>query len=165
MNKKEMMVKAHKMTKEIKAQYPDVDYKFQLGLCMPYFLNNKEDIEMVEDFKTFKVWGKLSGREGLITIGKIEETCGVHLYVKRLTMGNDTIVSDKLPPVKASVQHRASRTKVYKYPFLAIKLDGKIKVLELNNYKLIEYIWKKTGKGWDSIMYKYTDDYIANWCD
>jgi hypothetical protein len=36
MTKKELMIKAHKMTKEIKAQYPTVDYKFQLGLCLAY---------------------------------------------------------------------------------------------------------------------------------
>ena len=36
MTKKELMIKAHKMTKEIKAEYPAVDYKFQLGLCLAY---------------------------------------------------------------------------------------------------------------------------------
>ena len=36
MTKKEIMIKAHKMAKEIKAEYPGVDYKFQLGLCLAY---------------------------------------------------------------------------------------------------------------------------------
>ena len=47
MNKKEMMVKAHKMTKEIKNKYPEVDYKFQLGLCLSYLYEeaNKENEE------------------------------------------------------------------------------------------------------------------------
>lgn len=39
---KELMRKAHKMAKEIKAEYPEVNYKTQLGLCMSYLLNNKE---------------------------------------------------------------------------------------------------------------------------
>lgn len=47
MTKKELMVKAHKMTKEIKAQYPTIDYKFQLGLCLTYLQNEGEN-EMVE---------------------------------------------------------------------------------------------------------------------
>ena len=47
---KELMKKAHQMTKEIKAEYPEVDYKFQLGLCISYLSKNekKEDVEMVE---------------------------------------------------------------------------------------------------------------------
>ncbi|EOR20570.1 hypothetical protein A500_16305 [Clostridium sartagoforme AAU1] len=46
MTKKELMIKAHKMTKEIKAQYPTVDYKFQLGLCLAYLQEGGN--EMVE---------------------------------------------------------------------------------------------------------------------
>lgn len=48
--KKELMIKAHKMTREIKAEYPEVNYKFQLGLCISYLLKNevKEDDTMVE---------------------------------------------------------------------------------------------------------------------
>ena len=30
MNKKELMIKAHKMTKEIKNEYPAVDYRAQM---------------------------------------------------------------------------------------------------------------------------------------
>ena len=47
MTKKELMVKAHKMTKEIKAKYPTINYKFQLGLCLSY-LYKKGEKEMVE---------------------------------------------------------------------------------------------------------------------
>lgn len=47
MAKKELIIKAHKMTKKIKAQYPTVDYKFQLGLCLSYLQNEGEN-EMVE---------------------------------------------------------------------------------------------------------------------
>ena len=48
MTKKELMVKAHKMTKEIKNEYPTVDYKFQLGLCLAYLYENEGEKEMVE---------------------------------------------------------------------------------------------------------------------
>lgn len=47
MTKKELMVKAHQLTKEIKAEYPEVDYKFQLGLCLAYLYKEGEK-EMVE---------------------------------------------------------------------------------------------------------------------
>ena len=45
MTKKELMKKAHEMTKEIKTQYPEVDYRFQFGLCLS-FLMNEEETEM-----------------------------------------------------------------------------------------------------------------------
>lgn len=48
MTKKELMIKAHKMTKEIKNEYPTVDYKFQLGLCLAYLYENEGENEMVE---------------------------------------------------------------------------------------------------------------------
>lgn len=49
MNKKELMIKAHEMTREIKAKYPEVNYKFQFGLCLTYLQN-----EGVEDVKELK---------------------------------------------------------------------------------------------------------------
>lgn len=57
MTKKELMVKAHKMTKEIKAQYPTVDYKFQLGLCLAYLQEGgNEMVELKGSEKQIK-WG------------------------------------------------------------------------------------------------------------
>lgn len=44
----EIIRKAHKMTREIKAEFPSVDYKFQFGLCMSYLLKEQEN-EMVEN--------------------------------------------------------------------------------------------------------------------
>lgn len=48
MTKRELMIKAHKMAKEIKAEYPAIDYKFQLGLCLSYLYENEGENEMVE---------------------------------------------------------------------------------------------------------------------
>ena len=47
---KNIMKEAHKLTKEIKKEFPEVDYKFQLGLCISYLSKNevKEDGKMVE---------------------------------------------------------------------------------------------------------------------
>ncbi|WP_338900713.1 hypothetical protein WHY45_16075 (plasmid) [Clostridium perfringens] len=43
-----IMKEAHRLTKEIKNEFPEVDYKFQLGICMSYLLNGKGENEMVE---------------------------------------------------------------------------------------------------------------------
>lgn len=51
MTKKELMIKAHQMTKEIKNEYPEVNYKFQLGLCLAYLCENKGEVEVIE-YKT-----------------------------------------------------------------------------------------------------------------
>ena len=47
MTKKELMLKAHKMAREIKNEYPAVDYKFQLGLCLAYLYENEGEVEMI----------------------------------------------------------------------------------------------------------------------
>lgn len=42
------MKEAHKLTKEIKEQYPEVDYMTQLGLCLSFLSQEKGGKEMVE---------------------------------------------------------------------------------------------------------------------
>lgn len=39
---KKILKEAHKLTKEIKAKYPEVDYRTQLGLCISYLLKEKK---------------------------------------------------------------------------------------------------------------------------
>lgn len=39
---KEIIKKAHEMTKEIKKEYSDVDYKTQFGLCLSFLLSEEE---------------------------------------------------------------------------------------------------------------------------
>lgn len=46
----ELLRKAHKMTKEIKEQYPEVNYKFQYGLCLSYLLKIGEEAKVVREF-------------------------------------------------------------------------------------------------------------------
>ena len=61
MTKKELMIKAHQMTKEIKREYPEVDYKFQLGLCLAYLHEEGENEMKVEEKLQglgYKVWEK-----------------------------------------------------------------------------------------------------------
>ena len=63
MTKKELMIKAHKMTKEIKAQYPTVDYKFQLGLCLAYLQEGGNEMISYKTEKGTKVEIKVEGKE------------------------------------------------------------------------------------------------------
>lgn len=42
-NMRNIMIEAHRMTREIKRTSPEVDYKAQLGLCLSYLMTNKEE--------------------------------------------------------------------------------------------------------------------------
>ena len=48
MNEMNLLKKAHELTKEIKREYPEVNYKAQLGICLTFLYNNKEVEEMVK---------------------------------------------------------------------------------------------------------------------
>lgn len=43
-----ILKKAHELTKEIKREYPEVDYKAQLSICLTFLYNNKEVERMVK---------------------------------------------------------------------------------------------------------------------
>ncbi len=44
---KKLASDAHKMAKEIKREYPEVDYKFQFGLDVKYLLSKIEEVENI----------------------------------------------------------------------------------------------------------------------
>ena len=48
---KEIMRAAHKMAKEIKTEYSEVDYKTQLGLCIKYLLEERKEAEATVEVK------------------------------------------------------------------------------------------------------------------
>lgn len=48
---KELMKKAHQMTKEIKKEFPEVDYKFQLGLCISCLMKGDKMNKRAEEIK------------------------------------------------------------------------------------------------------------------
>ena len=72
--KRNLMKEAHKLTKEIKKQYPEVDYKTQLGLCLSFLSQEKGDNEMVELKGTEKQvkWAK-DIRNRIIKVNEIFE--------------------------------------------------------------------------------------------
>lgn len=43
-----IMKEAHKLAKEIKKEFPEIDYMAQLGICISYLSNKKEDVKMLE---------------------------------------------------------------------------------------------------------------------
>ena len=62
---KNIMKEAHRLTREIKAEFPEVDYKFQLGLCISYLSKNEGVDNMTIEEKLnnlgFKTWKKGEG--------------------------------------------------------------------------------------------------------
>ena len=44
---KELVIKAHKLAKETKKEFPIVNYQFQFGLEMKYLLSNLEEVKKV----------------------------------------------------------------------------------------------------------------------
>ena len=49
--KKNLMKKAHEMAKEIKEQYPEVDYQAQLGLCLSFLSQEQEGEQEMKELK------------------------------------------------------------------------------------------------------------------
>ena len=42
-NMRNIMIEAHRMTREIKRTSPEVDYRTQLGLCLSFLMTNKKE--------------------------------------------------------------------------------------------------------------------------
>lgn len=61
---KNIFRRAHEMAREIKREYPEVDYRTQFGLCLSYLLNNKEE-EKVEFLKKEEV---RDFKDGMLTL-------------------------------------------------------------------------------------------------
>lgn len=47
-NMRNIMIEAHRMTKEIKNNSPEVDYRAQLGLCLSFLMMNKKEEKVME---------------------------------------------------------------------------------------------------------------------
>ena len=72
-NMGKIMKEAHKLTREIKGEFPEVDYKTQLGICISYLLNEREGNNMVELQGTEKQvkWANDIRKEILETVNNI----------------------------------------------------------------------------------------------
>lgn len=145
MTKKELMIKAHKMTKEIKAEYPAVDYKFQLGLCLAYLYENEGEVEMIS-YTTkngAKVEIKLEGKlVADLTVNGIEVVKNnKYSHVVFISTFNNTIVlNDSL---------------AYK------KLGGKSVIRIEANSEVIKAFKEATQKSIEE-MNKKTEEFVKN---
>jgi hypothetical protein len=62
--KRNLMKEAHKLTKEIKEQYPEVDYQAQLGLCLSFLAQEGEqEMKLQGTEKQIKYAESLRGKE------------------------------------------------------------------------------------------------------
>lgn len=66
---KELMSKAHELTREIIKEFPEVDYKTQLGICISYLHNNKEEKMLSKRAEEIKNQLSITEQEAL----KLEE--------------------------------------------------------------------------------------------
>nr|DAS19308.1 MAG TPA: hypothetical protein [Caudoviricetes sp.] len=64
--KRNLMKEAHKMTKEIKEQYPEVDYQAQLGLCLSFLAQEGEQEMKIEGKSEKQIRYALNCRESRI---------------------------------------------------------------------------------------------------
>ena len=81
LNIKDIMRKAHKITKELKAQFKNVDYVGQLGICLKFLYSCKTFSEFIG-----KV-GEIFFNKTLI-ITKIQKVGGMNAYEMKDTEGN-----------------------------------------------------------------------------
>ena len=95
-----LMKEAHKLTREIKAEYKDVDYKAQLGICISY-LSKKEEVKKMVELEGTEKQVKFASdiRENIINMIEksdseyknelLEETCRIKLaawFIERNNM-------------------------------------------------------------------------------
>lgn len=81
MSNKELFKKAHKMTKEIKKEYPEVNYMFQFSLCLTYLKEEGENtmvelkgtekqVKWAEDIRNIYLEGLNNAKEKIIDMDK-----------------------------------------------------------------------------------------------
>ena len=81
LNIKDIMSKAHKLTREIKSEFKNVDYVSQLGICLKFLYSCKSFSEFIG-----KV-GQMFHNKTLI-ITKIQKVGGMNAYEMKDTEGN-----------------------------------------------------------------------------
>lgn len=79
---KNIMKKAHEMTREIKREFPTVDYKAQLGICMS-FLANEEVVEVSTEDRIVALLEKVAAERNVTATMNVWEKGNM----KRLYLG------------------------------------------------------------------------------
>lgn len=60
---KELFKKAHQLTKEIKKEFPEVDYRFQFSLCLAYLQEGEKEMVKLEGTEKQVKWAEDIKRE------------------------------------------------------------------------------------------------------
>ena len=68
-----LMKEAHKLTKEIKAKYPTVDYKTQLGICISYLLEGVNKMVELKGTEKQVKWAEDIRKNLLVAIADTTE--------------------------------------------------------------------------------------------
>ena len=90
---REIMIEAHELAREIKNEYPSVDYKTQVGINISYLLNNRESENMVslKEIKEFAInegvekinlWGTGDIQRIYIKIKKLSDATNRQNYLE-----------------------------------------------------------------------------------
>ncbi|WP_142415381.1 hypothetical protein [Hathewaya massiliensis] len=125
----EVIKKAHVLTKEIKTQYPEVDYKAQLGICLSFLLSEKEGVKEVkkerQEGEQLVVALLKSKREGAVS----ENTIFGRKYYIVLTEENYKEVIHQLQGVEADVRIIGGHKDVFEYIRPAMVQNSELKAL------------------------------------
>lgn len=87
----EIMRNAHRLTKQIKAEFPEVDYKFQLGLCIKHFIRKEREKQtlIIKPLTSLDLSETSRKNTQFWQVKRIKET--VELFVKNDIRIGDTI--------------------------------------------------------------------------
>ena len=98
-----IMKEAHKLTREIVKEFPEVDYKAQLGICISYLSSNNEgDVEIMTIKEVENMVSKIEVCTGKIKTKIWEKGDVKRLYVnhvwnnKRSTYGYFTVQGNEI---------------------------------------------------------------------
>ena len=119
MTKKELMVKAHQMTKEIKAEYQKVDYSIQLGLCISFILEEEKEGEK----------NIMSDREKLLI--KKTDLQELNVWIGAYLSDSENLYFKIKGDKGANVKIFKSK-KMYTTNFLTLEIEN-----ELGNYEVV----------------------------
>lgn len=126
LNMAKIMKEAHRMTKELKAKYPEIDYSFQLGLCISYLIEEYQEMDIddfMEDYKqNYKAYEYILFRNNILSKnGKISkdqelEAKATKAYYNILYNHTDDI--RQLALLKAVEYFRKHKAIKHKYRFM-----------------------------------------------
>lgn len=109
MSNKELFVKAHGMTKEIKREYPEVDYMLQFSLCLAYLQEGEKKMVELKGTEKQIAWAEdirknyLDTLEGMMENVKNENMGTIKMVMREYKSEIVSKVKEKTTPEAARV--------------------------------------------------------------